>query len=800
MRVTIKRFRSWDSLALNFEAGQIHLLKGPSGVGKSTVFAAIQWCLYGNVRSVTPLDTRDGVTPRQAGRSHSPRAATSVVLEMDGFRAARSRAPNLLRVNDLEGDDAQRAIDARFGPWALFSVTSIVSQKERNQLLAMSNAEKLDVLRMLSLGADDPDRYIKILEEKIALDSEKLTKWETKRKRADADLLAMPPPLAPGNPARLASLRTQLPSLVSTFSMLEQAEIAERRAADKNAQNSALRAAYSAQLASLPRPETSTRVSSHQLSEARATAKTEESRASLAARIASIDLSGAPDCPACACSPKAAQRALEAEAAIRHEQKVAAQLSLAYDPDAFTRAHQEWELVIAQAAYARLTPPDEPPNIVVQDPIPPEDRSEALAALQARVASLEVKRMTCPHCSGAFYIQGSAAHRLDAQEAGKEALDLARRELRALTETAKAEAARYAKESASAIAARAAAEHARRQYEKDAAAFARQEQAARALLCGATPNAPSPAEVKAATAGMRATDSVCFPRPPPLSSAHILACVRYASLRKELEALQKELAALPPPAKVPDVAALERLREAYVKSKAQARAAAERRAALVQDLAAVPEDLPADPAAAETRARAAAAELQDARDEIAALQDAEKHAQAARAARACHDKQALYQQRLSVHKKLRQLVGDAECEAYSNTLDSINSLIEELVPQLFTAPISASLQGFKTAKTTRATKQNLNFSVRYGDAQLDSIRQLSGGEGDRLSLLLTIALHRQTSCPLLLLDECFASLDSDAKDLALDVVRQYTDCAVLVIQHDGVQGSYDEETDLSDHR
>lgn len=792
MRVTIKRFRSWESLCLEFQPGQTHLLKGPSGIGKSTAVEAILWCLYGNVRNVTPFD--------------APRAQTSVTIEVPGFRVARSRAPNLLRCTVgetvCEGDDAQAAVDARFGPWALFSVTSMVSQKSRNLLLTMSNSEKLEILRMLSLGSDDPERYIRLLEERIALATTKLAKWEIKHKRAAADLAALPQSAVPEDPARLASLLARLPTLQRDLSLCEERQEEERRKAERNAQRESLRATYSSQIESLPTAEISERVTASQLLAARAARASADRRSAIQKRLTSLPPPDPSECmEGCLCSAKAAERAVEVEACIRREEKAAAHAGVAYDRNAVALARREWEETLAQDAYARVldTRPEAPQEAMLVPPESSPDRSAEVARAQSVVASLEAavalaaKRMSCPHCEGAFYVSGNKA--VKSTGGSPKELEAAKRECRDLLALVKAEGTAYSKALSKYSAERAAADHALSQYKKDMSSFSKREEAARVPH----PSRPSADQVKRAASALRNTEQMRFPDAPAGSAAQILACVANASARKDRAALERELAALPEPSSPADPQ-IEKKREAYVKSKTLARSLSARRVDLVRSLSQVPPDEEADAEGAAVLAAEALERARKAEAEIATLRAAEKCALAERAASACHDKRAFHQGQLSVHKKLRELVGDAECEAYRNTLDNINSLLGDLLPLLFAVPISASLQGFKTTKTTRATKQNLNFAVKYGDAQLDSIRQLSGGEGDRLSLLLTLALHRQTSSPLLMLDECFASLDSEAKDQALEVVRQHTDCVVLVIQHDGVEGSYDEETDLADHR
>jgi DNA repair exonuclease SbcCD ATPase subunit len=58
MKLYLTNFRRYDSVAFEFNDG-ITKITGESGAGKSTIFEAICWCLYGKVTDVTPRPTVD---------------------------------------------------------------------------------------------------------------------------------------------------------------------------------------------------------------------------------------------------------------------------------------------------------------------------------------------------------------------------------------------------------------------------------------------------------------------------------------------------------------------------------------------------------------------------------------------------------------------------------------------------------------------------------------------------------------------------------------------------------------------
>lgn len=162
IKITIKSFRCWDNLTIEIPLNQIVLIKGQSGIGKTTIFQAIVWCLYGNIRSIAPIYTQ--------------KINTSVTIEFSCFnnkflKINRKKNPNRLLI--LYGYDtyydqpAQEIIKELFGPYELWLVSCYVGQGCRNNFLSMSNTEKMDLLNFIAFHDEDPKVYIQRIEEFI---------------------------------------------------------------------------------------------------------------------------------------------------------------------------------------------------------------------------------------------------------------------------------------------------------------------------------------------------------------------------------------------------------------------------------------------------------------------------------------------------------------------------------------------------------------------------------------------------------------------------------------------------------
>jgi len=158
MKVLIRGFRCYEEKDFDFETEKITMLSGKSGAGKSTIFAAIFWCLFGTVKSI---------------HHHTKKyKKPNVTILLDSMSIFRQIAPALLKVNingvEYENDIAQDKINKIFGNKNVWKATSYLSQKERNPLLTGSVADKMEILNSLSFSEDNIDQIIEKIEKKIS--------------------------------------------------------------------------------------------------------------------------------------------------------------------------------------------------------------------------------------------------------------------------------------------------------------------------------------------------------------------------------------------------------------------------------------------------------------------------------------------------------------------------------------------------------------------------------------------------------------------------------------------------------
>ena len=129
MYVKLKNFRCYETATFNFDDNGLFLLYGNSGKGKSSILMAINFCLFGIGTKII----RRGET------------SCSVEMQFGDLKIVRTKRPNRVVVNDIYEDDvAQNIINEKFG--VTFNNTGYIEQNATNSFIMMSPADKLQFL------------------------------------------------------------------------------------------------------------------------------------------------------------------------------------------------------------------------------------------------------------------------------------------------------------------------------------------------------------------------------------------------------------------------------------------------------------------------------------------------------------------------------------------------------------------------------------------------------------------------------------------------------------------------------
>lgn len=144
-------------------------------------------------------------------------------------------------------------------------------------------------------------------------------------------------------------------------------------------------------------------------------------------------------------------------------------------------------------------------------------------------------------------------------------------------------------------------------------------------------------------------------------------------------------------------------------------------------------------------------------------------------------------------ERLKGIAVEVECKVLQQTVNSINSTVNILSENIFDDPIGIELKLHKKLKTKKIIKPGVNLEIRYKGGVYDNPNDVSGGEQDRLSLLIMLAMNRMSGSPVIMLDETFSSLDESIKEHCLRALRSAApDKLVLCVDHGGVEGHYDQ--------
>jgi DNA repair exonuclease SbcCD ATPase subunit len=145
--------------------------------------------------------------------------------------------------------------------------------------------------------------------------------------------------------------------------------------------------------------------------------------------------------------------------------------------------------------------------------------------------------------------------------------------------------------------------------------------------------------------------------------------------------------------------------------------------------------------------------------------------------------------------RLKMLIIEVTNSSLQNLVDSINECTNNVLEDLFENNIRVELKLFKEQKKTNNLKPVINFSIYYNNSTYDNIMGLSGGEKDRISLALTVALACVNPSPVLFLDECLSTVSNDLRECAIDAIKKFviipTKKTCIFIQHSSVEGIYD---------
>jgi DNA repair protein SbcC/Rad50 len=151
---------------------------------------------------------------------------------------------------------------------------------------------------------------------------------------------------------------------------------------------------------------------------------------------------------------------------------------------------------------------------------------------------------------------------------------------------------------------------------------------------------------------------------------------------------------------------------------------------------------------------------------------------------------------LSVAERFMRIVQESEGNAVINLIDNINIHLETYISRFFEDPMSVEITPFK--ETKEGEKLSVQIQVFYRGCNC-KISELSGGEQARLELAICLTINSLGNSSLLLLDECFSSLDAETSEEILELLKTYAseqNKLVISICHQASEGAFNSVVNL----
>lgn len=167
MKLKLKNFRCYQDAEFEFKDTGFVLLNGKNGKGKSTIFNAILYALYGELKK-----------PCSFGAT-----SCSVELEIYGYKIKRTNKPNKLVLENGKGeiyedDVAQGIIDNKIMNMHEFLASSYIKQKSNGSILTMTPTEQLQFIKNLAFDLDANTKIKNNIKELIKDSMEDLAKYK----------------------------------------------------------------------------------------------------------------------------------------------------------------------------------------------------------------------------------------------------------------------------------------------------------------------------------------------------------------------------------------------------------------------------------------------------------------------------------------------------------------------------------------------------------------------------------------------------------------------------------------------
>lgn len=142
-------------------------------------------------------------------------------------------------------------------------------------------------------------------------------------------------------------------------------------------------------------------------------------------------------------------------------------------------------------------------------------------------------------------------------------------------------------------------------------------------------------------------------------------------------------------------------------------------------------------------------------------------------------------------------ISQTEYTMINETVDLFNRTLEDVVSNLFDEPLTLRIELLKTNKQNKS-KAQIHLQITYKGMDITNVNQLSGGEGTRVSIALLIAFHVIHPTPFILIDESLSNINHQLREQCCNVIKKYCHVPCVMILHEtSSEGLFDNIVELS---
>lgn len=149
-------------------------------------------------------------------------------------------------------------------------------------------------------------------------------------------------------------------------------------------------------------------------------------------------------------------------------------------------------------------------------------------------------------------------------------------------------------------------------------------------------------------------------------------------------------------------------------------------------------------------------------------------------------------------KEIKRHAEALETRMLEQVIEDLNTSLSEICPKLFEAGASVYITLTKQNASNDALRTAFEVHLVQNGKDI-TLSGISGGEGDRVSFALTLALADLSAfyaSPFIMLDECMGSLDQELREQCIEAIKDYArrrpHKTIIVVDHLTLSGLFDE--------